>query len=297
VSRARRNPCRLDALVGCALAALAGVPASAQFMTGRGRLPEPGVPASSLTAREIVERVGFDQRLGAALPLDAEFRDETGRSVRLGELLGSRPVVFAPVYYRCPMLCTLVERGAAMAAKPLDLLPGRDFDFVFVSFDPTDTPERAAGKKAAALAEYGRPGTAAGWRFLSGDERAVRAFTEAVGFRYAVDPATGEYAHASGLVVVTPDGRVSRYLYGAEYAPRDLRLALVESSAGRIGGPIDQLMLFCFNYDAGLGRYTAVSMLSLRVAALVTLAALGLYFLVALRRGRLARRAAAGGLA
>jgi protein SCO1/2 len=265
-------------------------------MTGRGRLPEPGVASSSLTAREIVERVGFDQRLGATLPLDAEFRDEAGRSVRLGELLGPRPLVLVPVYYRCPLLCPLVERGAAMAAKPLDLLPGRDFDFVFVSFDPTDTPERAAQRKAATLAEYGRPETDAGWRFLSGGEGAVRAFTEAVGFRYAVDPATGEYAHASGLVVATPDGRISRYLYGAEYAPRDLRLALVESSAGRIGGPIDQLMLFCFNYDAGLGRYTAVSMLSLRVAAVVTLVALCLYFLLALRRGR-PTGAAAGGLA
>ena len=143
----------------------------------------------------------------------------------------------------------------------------------------------------------GRPETAAGWRFLSGDEPSIRAFTEAIGFRYTLDPATGQFAHASGLVVVTPEGRISRYLYGAEYAPRDLRLALVESSAGRIGSPIDQIMLFCYSYDAGLGRYTAVSMLALRIAAVLTMLALAVYFLLALRRRRPAAGAPAGGLA
>ncbi len=290
-SRARRSALWLLAL------SLTALPSGAQFMTGRGLVPESGAPADSLTAREIIDRVGFDQRLGESLPLDARFRDEAGREVLLGDYFGARPVVLAMVYYRCPVLCTLVERGAAMAAKPLVLTPGRDFDFVFVSFDPTDDPERASEKKARTLVEYGGTESAAGWHFLSGDETSIRRLTEAVGFRYVAEPGTGQFAHASGLVVATPDGRISRYLYGAEYAPRDLNLALVESSDGRIGGAVEKLMLYCFRYDAGLGRYTATSLLSLRLAAALTLVGLLAYFALALRRDRHARRLAAGGVA
>jgi protein SCO1/2 len=267
-------------------------------MTGRGVQRGAEQQRSTLTASELLDRVGFDQRLGAPLPLDAVFRDETGRELPLGALFGARPVVLALVYYRCPLMCKLIERGAASAAKPLALRPGADFDFVFVSFDAADTTERAAERKAATLADYGRPETAAGFHFLTGDETAIRSLTEAVGFRWVADPATGEFAHAAGLVVATPDGRVSRYLYGAEYAPRDLQLALVESSAGKIGGPAAKLMLLCFRYDSALGKYTAVSMLSLRVAAALTLLALAAYFLVWHRRVRRAgRQLAPGGLA
>lgn len=285
---------RAAALAG-AITGLAGA-ADAQFMTGRGPAPVVANPGEGLSAKQIVDRVGFDQNLGAQLPLDVELRDESGRTVRLGDYFGERPVVIGFVYYRCPVLCTLIERGAAMAAKPLDLVPGRDYDVVFVSFDPTDTAEKAAEAKARTLASYGREQGADGWHFLTASPETIAALTGAAGFRYAFEEATGQYAHAAGLVVATPDGRLSRYLYGAEYAPRDLKLALVESSAGKIGGAVEKLMLFCFRYDAGLGRYTAVSMLALRIGAAVILVLLVLYFAFA-RRGRRDRRLAAGGLA
>jgi protein SCO1/2 len=279
-------------------AALGAAPAPAQFMTGRGIQRAAEQQAGALSAREMLDRVGFDQRLGAALPLAAMFRDEQGRELPLGALFGDRPVVLALVYYRCPLLCKLIERGAASAAKPLALRPGSDYDFVFVSFDSADTVERAAERKAVAVADYGRPETADGWHFLTGDETAIGALADAVGFRWATDPVTGQFAHAAGLVVATPDGRVSRYLYGAEYAPRDLQLALTESSAGTIGGPVAKLMLLCFRYDSALGKYTAVSLLSMRVAAALTLVALATYFLVWHRRARRAGgRLASGGLA
>ena len=288
------RPLRAFALALAGFAAAAVAPA--QFMTGRGSERSGERPA--LSARDIIDRVGFEQRLGAQLPLDAAFRDDGGQAVRLGDYFGARPVVLALVYYRCPMLCTLVERGAAGAARALALAPGRDYDFVFVSFDPEDTPERAAEKKRETVAAYGRPGAAGGFHFLTGEPAAVAAVAEAVGFRWTKDPITGEFAHAAGLVVATPDGRVSRYLYGAEFAPRDLKLALVESSAGKIGGPVEKMLLYCFRYDAGLGRYTAVSLLALRIAAALTLVAVAAYFVLAARRARRSRgRAAAGGLA
>jgi protein SCO1/2 len=279
-----------------ALAGLAAASAApAQFMTGRSESP---ADRPALAAKDIIERVGFDQRLGASLPLDASFRDEAGRPVKLGDYFGARPVVLALVYYRCPMLCTLVERGAAGAARALRQVPGRDYDFVFVSFDPQDTPERAAEKKRETVAAYGHPDAAAGFHFLTGAAPASAAVAEAVGFRWTTDPVTGEFAHAAGLVVATPDGRVSRYLYGAEFAPRDLKLALVESSQGKIGGPVEKMLLYCFRYDAGLGRYTAASLLALRVAAALTLAAIAGYFVFAAIRSRRGRgHAAAGGLA
>lgn len=284
------------AAVGALFAAVAGL-AEAQFMTGRGLAPAVADPADALSAREIIDQVGFDQNLGAQLPLDLELRDETGAVVRLGDFFGERPVVLGFVYYRCPVLCALVERGAAMAAKPLDLVPGRDYDVVFVSFDPTDTAEKATEARERTLTSWGRAEGRDGWHFLTAAPDAIERLTGVAGFRYVFEEATGQYAHAAGLVVATPDGRLSRYLYGAEYAPRDLKLALVESSAGRIGGAVEKLMLFCFRYDAGLGRYTAVSMLALRLAAAISLAALVLYFALARRRGRRDRRLAAGGVA
>jgi protein SCO1/2 len=288
--------CARAAAVGVLLVAAAGL-AEAQFMTGRGLAPAVADPADALSAREIIDQVGFDQNLGAQLPLDLELRDETGATVRLGDFFGERPVVLGFVYYRCPVLCALIERGAAMAAKPLDLVPGRDYDVVFVSFDPTDTPEKAVEARERTLASWGRDEGRDGWHFLTAAPDAIERLTGVAGFRYVFEEATGQYAHAAGLVVATPEGRLSRYLYGAEYAPRDLKLALVESSAGKIGGAVEKLMLFCFRYDAGLGRYTAVSMLALRLAAAVSLAALVFYFALARRRGRRDRRLAAGGVA
>jgi protein SCO1/2 len=264
-------------------------------MTGR-RVEQDRERGAALAAERLVREVGFDQNLGGALPLEARFRDETGREVRLGDYFDAgRPVLLAFVYYRCPMLCTLVADGVAASFKGIPFVPGRDFDVVFLSIDPEDDPERAAAKKQAALARYGAPETAAGWHFLSGDARAIAAATEAAGFRYVRDAASGEYAHAAGIVLATAEGRISRYLFGIDYAPRDLKLALVEASAGKVGGLVDRLLLLCYHYDAAMGRYTAVSLLALRLLAGATLAALAGYVVFSLTRERRARRRLAAG--
>lgn len=292
-----RAATRIALLAGALVAFGALPPAEAQFMTGR-RVDRERLAAESATpARQLVERVGFDQNLGAQLPLDLAFRDENGREVKLADLFRDKPVVLGLVYYRCPVLCTLVERGLASGLKPLDLEPGRDFEVVFVSIDPTDTAETAGERKRAVLDSYGRADTAAGWHFLTGEPEAIERLADTVGFRYALDPATGQYAHAAGLTVATPDGRLSRYLYGVDYAPRDLKLSLVESSGGRIGSAIDKALLICFRYDAELGKYTAATMLILRIGATATLLALGAFLFFALRRERRNRELAAGGVA
>jgi protein SCO1/2 len=206
-------------------------------------------------------------------------------------------VVLALVYYRCPVLCSLVERGVASGLKPLALVPGRDFEVVFVSIDPADGPEAASERKRATLDHYGRDASPAGWHFLSGDQPAITALAEAVGFRYALDPVTGQYAHAAGVTVATPGGKLSRYLYGVDYAPRDFKLALVESSDGKIGSPVDRALLLCFRYDANLGKYTAATMLAIKAGATLTLAGVVFFLVGSLRRERRARRLAAGGVA
>lgn len=289
----------LRVLAYAALACLAAaLPARAQFMTGRGPAQPGDAAVDPERAQRILSGVGFDQRLGERLPLDVEVVDETGRRLPLAELFGDKPVLLAFVYYRCPMLCPLVTKGIASSFKALPYRPGEDFEAVFVSIDPEDTPERAAEKKATALEEYGHADTAAGWHFLSADPPAIAALTEAAGFRYVKDERTGEYAHAAGVVLLTPDGRLSRYIFGIDYAPKDLKLALVEASEGRIGGVVERLLLLCFHYDVALGRYTAVSMLWLRIVAAATLAALlGYVILMLVRERRARRRLAAGGMA
>jgi len=284
------RPRRIVALL---LPLIVAAAANAQFMTGRPADAN-GPAANSADAQAIQAQVGFDQNLGAQLPLDTSFVDSTGKSVRLADLVHDKPILLDLVYYRCPVLCSLAERGLARALKPLSLEPGREFDVVFLSFDPTDTPETAAVKRAETLKAYGKAETAPGWHFLSGDEASIRKVTEAVGFRYMLDPVTHQYAHATGVVVVTPDGKLSRYLYGVDPEPRDLQLALSESSAGKIGGPVTQLLLVCFRYNAALGKYTASTMIILRIAAGATLAALVVFILAAVRRDR---RSPAGGVA
>jgi len=286
-------------VVAAALAALAvALPARAQFMTGRGPAQRDDAAVDPERAQRILSGVGFDQRLGERLPLEVELVDESGQRRPLAALFGDKPVLLAFVYYRCPMLCPLVTKGIASSFKALPYRPGEDFEAVFVSIDPEDTPERAAEKKAMALEEYGHADTAAGWHFLSGDAPAIAALTEAAGFRYVKDERTGEYAHAAGVMLLTPDGRLSRYIFGIDYAPKDLKLALVEASEGRIGGVVERLLLLCFHYDVALGRYTAVSMLWLRIVAAATLAALlGYVTLMLVRERRARRRPAAGGMA
>lgn len=212
-----------------------------------------------------LQGVGIDQKLDAQLPLDLVFRDEAGRSVPLSTFFGEKPVVLALVYYQCPMLCTQILNGMEMGLKAVPFNPGRDFQVVAVSFDPNDTPELAAQKKANYVRRFGRPDTANGWHFLTGDETSIKALTEAVGFHYRYDPSTKQFAHASAIYVVTPQGKMSRYFYGVEYSPRDLRLGLVEASQSKIGSPVDQVLLFCYHYDPATGKYGAVAMNMVRL--------------------------------
>ena len=241
-----------------------------------------GMPADMRPAE--LRDVGYDQRLGEQAPLDVRLRDEAGREVTLGQYFGKRPVVLSIVYYDCPMLCTLTLNALASALSTLSFDVGREFEVVTVSFDPREGPELASAKKAAYLQRYKRAGAEAGWHFLTGEEASLKRLTAAIGFRYAWDERTQQFAHPAGLVVLTPDGRISRYLYGVEYAPKDLKLAVMESGAGRIGTAIDQVLLFCYKYDPQTGRYGAMIMRMVRVGAVLTLAALGGLIFV-LRRG------------
>jgi protein SCO1/2 len=232
----------------------------------------------------LLRDVGFAPQLGAAVPRDLAFRDEQGRQVRLGDYLGARPILLVPAYYECPMLCTLVLQGVVSALRALPFDVGEAFHVVVFSFDPGETSALAAGKKAALLREYRRPGAGTGWHLLTGTEEAIRRLTDAIGFRYAYDAARGEYAHASGVVVLTPAGRVSHYFHGVEYAPRDLRLALVEASEERLGSVVDQLLLFCFRYDPATGRYGRLALGAVRVGGVATLLGLGAFVVLMLRR-------------
>jgi protein SCO1/2 len=263
---------------------LAGLWAASSLAGAQPRPIAPSQPAQGLPPA--LREVGFDQRLGEALPLDLPLRDESGRHVRLADYFGRRPVVLSLVYYECPMLCTLTLNGLVSALGVLSFDAGREFELVTLSFDSRDTPELAAAKKSAYLGRYKRPGARAGWHFLTGTPEAIARLTRAVGFRYAWDEETRQFAHPAGIVVATPEGRISHYLYGIEYAPRDLRLAVVEASAGRIGNPIDELALFCFQYDPMTGRYAAAVMRMLRAAAIATVLALGAFIAVMLRRER-----------
>ena len=249
----------------------------------------PGVPAGNMPPA--LRDVGWDQRLGEALPADLELRDESGRTVRLGDYFGKKPLVLSLVYYQCPMLCTLALNGLSSALGVLSFDVGKEFEVLTVSFDPREGPELAVKKKAAYLGRYKREGAAAGWHFLTGDAVQLKRLTQAVGFRYAWDEVTKQWAHPAGIVTLTPDGRIAHYLFGVEYAPKDLRLSLVEASEGRIGGPVDQVLLYCYQYDPRTGSYGAVIMRIIRLAGAATLAALGTFVFVMLRRDRKSVRA------
>jgi protein SCO1/2 len=229
--------------------------------------------------------VTFRQRLNEPLPLDAAFRDETGRQVALREFFGRRPVVLAFVYYQCPMLCSQVMNGLSSASKALPFAAGTDFDVVLISFDPRDTPEAAAAKKRDHLAKW-PDGGARAWHLLTGDEATIRRVTSAAGFTYRWDERSGQFAHVSGILVATPDGRLARYFYGVEYSPKELRLALVESGEGRIGSLIDELFLYCFHYDPERGRYGLLVMNLIRVGGVLTTLFLGGMILLMRRRER-----------
>lgn len=247
-----------------------------------GQIPAPpkpllqGPPALRKYAR-------IDQKLGATVPLDAEFRDSTGRAVRLGELITDRPVVLTLVYYECPMLCSRVLRGLLRTLRAMKMRVGEEFDIVTVSIDHGESPALAAAKKETYLQEY-EVADEDGWRFLVGDAPAIAKLADAVGFGYAYDDTSDQYAHASGIMVLTPEGRVSQYLMGIEYSARDLRLALVTASDHALGNLVDELILFCFHYDPATGRYTMTIMNALRVGGAFTLLLLGGFVAFSLAR-------------
>lgn len=257
----------------------------------------PPAPASRepLAPASVVANVAIDQKLGARVPLDLPFRDETGAAVRLSDFVSHKPVVLSLVYYRCPGLCTMTLNGMSRAFKPLKFSAGDEFTVVTVSIDPKETHALAAEKKAEYVKAYGRAGAAEGWHFLTGDETPIRALAEAVGFRYVYDPDTDQYAHSAGIMVLTPDGRVARYYYGLEYSSRDLRWGLVEAAEGRIGSLVDAVNLLCFAYDPTTGRYGVPIMRAVRAGAVLTMAALGGFIFLMLRRERHAAKLRGGG--
>ena len=254
-------------------------------MTGAptaGYKPEPGAVASSIPRP--LREIGFDQHLDQTLPLDTPFTDERGQTVRLAQYFGSKPVVLAFVYYSCPMLCTQVLNAMTSTLSVLSLDAGKDFEVVLVGFDPREKPEQAAAKKAEQLLRYKRPGADAGWHFLTGAEPAIKKVASAAGFRYVWDEPTNQFAHPTGIIIVTPDGRPARYLFGIEYGPRDVRFALLEASAGKIGSVADSLLLYCYHYDPMTGRYGLYIMRTLRIAGVATVLLMATFIIVMVRR-------------
>lgn len=245
-------------------------------------------PGSSVVPSDAMpgplQEVRYEQRLGAQVPLDAVFRDEAGRPVKLGDYFGQRPAILVLAYYHCPMLCDMVLQATESGLKPVTLNPGKDFDVVVVSIDANETPAMAAEKKSEIVQRYRRPGTEQGWHFLTGPQGSIDRLTEAVGFYYSYDQERNQFAHAAGMVILTPQGKVSRYFFGLEYLPRDVRLGLIESSSGKVGNLVDQVLLYCFHYDPVMGRYSAITMNILRLAAVVT--AVGIILLIVLLRRR-----------
>lgn len=236
--------------------------------------------------------IGIQQRLGAQAPLDATFQDETGATVRLGDIAPQRPAILALVYYTCPMLCNQILTGLVSGLRPLSLVPGRDFDVIAVSINPEETPQDASGKRDFYVRRYSRARDAAGWHFLTGTEPEIRRLANAVGFHYRYDPRTKMFVHASGVMVLTPDRKVARYLYGVEYQPKDLKLGLVEASGHRIGSPVDEILLFCYHYDPSSGKYSLTVIKLLRAAALLIMFVIAAGLLLLWRRDIRADRGA-----
>jgi protein SCO1/2 len=235
-------------------------------------------------ADNLLDVVAFDQKLNEPVPLELVFRDEAGRTVTLGDFIRQKPVILLLAYYECETLCDIVLEGLQQSLHSLSFSVGDQFDLVTVSIDPTETPALAQAEKTSALQAYQRPGAAAGWHFLTGEQASISQLSEAIGFHYEYDEQTDQYAHPTGIVVLTPQGRISRYLYGIEFPATDLRLGLVEASANQIGSPVDQLLLLCYHYDPVTGQYSVLISNVLKIAGLGTVLILGSYLLVMFSR-------------
>jgi protein SCO1/2 len=241
---------------------------------------------NSATPPKLPGEVSIKQNLNAQLPLDLMFRDESGRIVRLRDYFRGKPVLLNFMYYRCPMLCSMVMEGLSSGLTELKFDVGKEFDVITVSIDPRDMPEQAAAKKDKYVKRYGRLAAAQGWHFLTGHESSIRKLTDAVGFHYAYDPKGDQFAHATVLIITTAQGRISRYLYGFEYKARDLRLGLVEASANKIGTATDQLLLLCYHYDPATGKYSRSAMNFVRAGGIATVISLAGFIIIMLRRER-----------
>ncbi|HEX5411596.1 MAG TPA: SCO family protein [Terriglobia bacterium] len=248
--------------------------------------PQGGASAqSSSVVPAQLKDVGIDQRLNNQIPLDLVFHDETGKTVRLGDYFGKKPVIISLIYFNCPQLCPMVENGLLESLREVRFSIGDQYNVLTVSFDPKDTPSQAFMKRATYLSMYNRKGAAAGWHFLTGDEASITALTKALGFRYRYDPKIDQFSHATAIVVLTPQGRVARYFYGIRYPAGDVRLALVESSQGKIGSPVDAVLLYCSHYDPATGKYSLLISRVLFIAGIVTVVLLGGLLLVMFRAG------------
>lgn len=281
-----RRPLLIPALLAAALlAAPASAPGDEAIdpAAPRASASDPGSFAGTAS------QVKFEQQLGAQVPMGATFVDEQGREAPLSAFFGRRPVVLALVFHRCPLLCNQVLAGLTRGLKPIPLQAGLDFDVVAVSIDPEDTPESAAKKKAGYLERYDRPGTEGGWKFLTGSKESIDSLCESVGFRYVQNPATKQFAHAAGIVVLTPEGKASRYFFGIDYPPKEVDAAIREAAEGRVGSKIASLLLLCYDYDSATGRYTLSIVRLLRAFGTLTALSLGLYLFLMFRRERRVR--------
>ncbi|HEX5708845.1 MAG TPA: SCO family protein [Pyrinomonadaceae bacterium] len=278
--RLRRAALCLFTFAFCLLCLAA--PTSAQY----GRPPQSSMPVGGTP--EVLKTVTIEQRLGEQVPLDAVFRDESGREVRLGEYFKKgRPVLLSLVYYECPMLCNEILNSLTGTLMAMSFTTGKEFEVVTVSFDARELPPLAAAKKQTYLRRYKREGAAEGWHFLTGSQESIDSLTRAVGFNYVWDEKSEQFAHASAIMVATPEGKLSHYFYGVEYSPKDVRLAIVEASSGKVGSAVDQLVLYCYHYDPATGKYGPVVMNIMRVAGVATVVCLiGLVVVLGRRRRR-----------
>jgi protein SCO1/2 len=280
------------ALAGCALLGSSGGRAAAQ----------PNSPVSGDTSGvakamapdAVVKNVGVDQKLDSVVSPDLTFTDETGKTVRLGDYMGKRPLLLSLVYYECPGLCTMTLNGVSRSLRPLSFTPGKEFDVLTVSFNPNDTPKLAAAKKATYIDEYLAPGAVkhnredaqAGWHFLTGDKENIDKLCQAVGFRYTYDEKSKQYAHASCIMILTPQGHVSRYFYGLEYSTKDIQFGLMEAAAERIGSMADAIILFCYHYDPSAAKYSLAILRVVKVAGILTVVSLASLVFFLSRRDR-----------
>ncbi len=273
---------QLDSMHSWLVGTAVGLALLAQPLTTTAQFTD---PTQGIGVRpELLKEVGVDQKLNDQVPLNLAFRDERGRPVELAQFFGSKPVILTLVYYNCPMLCTQVLNGLDRSLQMLPMEIGKDFNVVTVSIDPTDRPVIAEAKQAMYAGMYRRPGAQYGWHFLTGDEPQIKQLADSVGFRYAYDSDSKQYAHASAIMLLTPDGKISRYFYGVNYPERDLRLGLVEASQGKIGSPVDQVLLFCYHYDPHTGKYGLLISRVIQLGGLATVL-IGGIFLIFLFRG------------